>query len=184
MARKSRKPSVSEMGMQATAQAKTGMKLYRTAVYARLSVEDSKNSDCDTIENQLSLVRSYVESKPYLRQTAEYIDNGVSGTRFDRPEFMRMVADMRAGEIDCIVVKDLSRLGRNYLEAGDYLEKIFPFFGVRFIAVTDGYDSINPNTAEDGLIVPLKTLSMRHMQRICQRKSPLPLTSSSGRGSS
>ncbi|MCD8380951.1 MAG: recombinase family protein [Lachnospiraceae bacterium] len=157
MARKSRKPSAS--GTQdAAAQAKTEMKLYRTAVYARLSVEDSKNPDCDTIENQLSLVRNYVESKPYLRQTAEYIDNGVSGTRFDRPEFMRMVADMRAGEIDCIVVKDLSRLGRNYLEAGDYLEKIFPFFGVRFIAVTDGYDSINPNTAEDGLIVPLKNL--------------------------
>ena len=159
MARKSRKPSVSEQGMQNTGvQAKTEMKLYRTAVYARLSVEDSKNPDCDTIENQLSLVRNYIESKPYLRQTAEYIDNGVSGTRFDRPEFMRMVADMRAGEIDCIVVKDLSRLGRNYLEAGDYLEKIFPFFGVRFIAVTDGYDSINPNTADDGLIVPLKNL--------------------------
>lgn len=159
MARKSRKPAVSEMGMQDTAaQAKPDMKIYRTAVYARLSVEDSKNPDCDTIENQLSLVRNYVESKPYLRQTAEYIDNGVSGTRFDRPEFMRMVADMRAGEIDCIVVKDLSRLGRNYLEAGDYLEKIFPFFGVRFIAVTDGYDSINPNTADDGLIVPLKNL--------------------------
>lgn len=157
MARKSRKPSVSGT-LDAAAQAKAEMKLYRTAVYARLSVEDSKNPDCDTIENQLSLVRNYAESKPYLRQTAEYIDNGVSGTRFDRPEFMRMVADMRAGEIDCIVVKDLSRLGRNYLEAGDYLEKIFPFFGVRFIAVTDGYDSINPNTAEDGLIVPLKNL--------------------------
>lgn len=159
MARKSRKPAVSGAGMQdAAAQAKQDMKIYRTAVYARLSVEDSKNPDCDTIENQLSLVRNYVESKPYLRQTAEYIDNGVSGTRFDRPEFMRMVADMRAGEIDCIVVKDLSRLGRNYLEAGDYLEKIFPFFGVRFIAVTDGYDSINPDTADDGLIVPLKNL--------------------------
>ena len=157
MARKSRKPSVSGT-LDTAAQAKAEMKLYRTAVYARLSVEDSKNPDCGTIENQLSLVRNYVESKPYLRQTAEYIDNGVSGTRFDRPEFMRMVADMRAGEIDCIVVKDLSRLGRNYLEAGDYLEKIFPFFGVRFIAVTDGYDSINPNTAEDGLIVPLKNL--------------------------
>lgn len=157
MARKSRKPSVFGT-LDTAAQAKAEMKLYRTAVYARLSVEDSKNPDCDTIENQLSLVRNYVESKPYLRQTAEYIDNGVSGTRFDRPEFMRMVADMRAGEIDCIVVKDLSRLGRNYLEAGDYLEKIFPFFGVRFIAVTDGYDSINPNTAEDGLIVPLKNL--------------------------
>lgn len=159
MARKSRKPAVPGMGTRnAAAQAKPDMKVYRTAVYARLSVEDSKNPGCDTIENQLSLVRSYVESKPYLRQTAEYIDNGVSGTRFDRPEFTRMIADMRAGEIDCIVVKDLSRLGRNYLEAGDYLEKIFPFFGVRFIAVTDGYDSISPDAAGDGLIVPLKNL--------------------------
>ena len=69
-----------------------------------------------------------------------------------------MIADMRAGEIDCIVVKDLSRLGRNYLETGDYIEKIFPFFGIRFIAVTDCYDSINPNVTEDGLIVPLKNL--------------------------
>lgn len=157
MARKSRKPFV--LGVQdAAAQTKREGKLYRTAIYARLSVEDGKKPDHDTIENQLSLVRSYVEDKPYLMQTAEYIDNGVSGTRFDRPEFMRMVADMRAGEIDCIVVKDLSRLGRNYLEAGDYLEKIFPFFGVRFIAVTDGYDSLNMSAADEGLIVPLKNL--------------------------
>ena len=134
------------------------MKVYRTAAYARLSVEDSKNPDCDTIENQLSLVRDYIASRPYLTQTAEYIDNGVSGTRFDRPEFTRMVNDMRAGEIDCIVVKDLSRLGRNYLETGDYLEKIFPFFGIRFIAVTDGYDSTASSAADDGLIVPLKNL--------------------------
>ena len=98
MARKSRKPSASGT-LDAAAQAKAEMKLYRTAVYTRLSVEDSKNPDYDTIENQLLFVRNYVVSKPYLRQTAEYIDNGVSGTRFDRPEFMRMVADMRAGEI-------------------------------------------------------------------------------------
>ena len=155
MARKSRKQAASAPVLQGTAKE---MKIYRTAAYARLSVEDSKNPDCDTIENQLSLVRSYIEEKPYLTQTAEYIDNGVSGTRFDRPEFMRMVADMRAGKIDCIVVKDLSRLGRNYLETGDYLEKIFPFFGIRFIAVTDGYDSITSSASDDGLIVPLKNL--------------------------
>ncbi len=88
MARKSRKPSVSEQGIQnAAAQAKAEMKLYRTAVYARLSVEDSKHPDCDTIENQLSLVRSYVESKPYLKQTAEYIDDadiiGLNQKTFD-----------------------------------------------------------------------------------------------------
>lgn len=155
MARKSRKQLAAAPAVQGAAQE---MKVYRAAAYARLSVEDSKNPDCDTIENQLSLVRSYIEEKPYLTQTAEYVDNGVSGTRFDRPEFTRMVNDMRAGKIDCIVVKDLSRLGRNYLEAGDYLEKIFPFFGIRFIAVTDGYDSITSNASEDGLIVPLKNL--------------------------
>ncbi len=155
MARKSRKQTAAAPVVQG---AMPEMKTYRTAAYARLSVEDSKNPDCDTIENQLSLIRSYIEEKPYLTQTAEYIDNGVSGTRFDRPEFTRMVNDMRAGKFDCIVVKDLSRLGRNYLEAGDYLEKIFPFFGIRFIAVTDGYDSITSNASEDGLIVPLKNL--------------------------
>lgn len=69
-----------------------------------------------------------------------------------------MIADMRAGKIDCIIVKDLSRLGRNYIEAGDYIEKIFPFFNVRFIAVTDGYDSSSSDITEDGLIVPLKNL--------------------------
>lgn len=155
MARKSRKQPAA---VPAAQDAAGEMKIYRTAAYARLSVEDSKNPDCDTIENQLSLVRNYIEEQPYLTQTAEYIDNGVSGTRFDRPEFMRMVADMRAGKIDCIVVKDLSRLGRNYLETGDYLEKVFPFFGIRFIAVTDGYDSITSSAADDGLIVPLKNL--------------------------
>ena len=158
MARKSRKAAVSGLMEKDTANATQEMKTYRTAAYARLSVEDSKNPDCDTIENQLSLVRDYIASRPYLTQTAEYIDNGVSGTRFDRPEFTRMVNDMRAGENDCIVVKDLSRLGRNYLETGDYLEKIFPFFGIRFIAVTDGYDSTASSAADDGLIVPLKNL--------------------------
>lgn len=155
MARKSRKNQPTFLESQSVS---SGMKLYRTVIYVRLSVEDSKNPDCDTIENQLNLVREYVESKPYLKQTAEYVDNGISGTRFDRPEFTRMIEDMRAGKIDCIVVKDLSRLGRNYLETGDYLEKIFPFFGVRFIAVTDGYDSIHANAAHDEMIVPLKNL--------------------------
>lgn len=159
MARKSRKPSVSGTGpLETAAQAKQDMKLYRTGIYTRLSVEDSKNPGCDTIENQLSLVRNYIEGRPYLVRTAEYVDNGVTGTRFDRPEFMRMIEDVRAGEIDCIVVKDLSRFGRNYLETGEYLEKILPFFGTRFIAVTDGYDSAESNVTEDGLIIPLKNL--------------------------
>ncbi len=159
MARKSRKPVASGAVIPDRAeQGKAEEKVYRTAVYARLSVEDRKSAACDSIENQLSFVRDYVGSKPYLKQTAEYVDNGVTGTRFDRPGFLQMIADMRAGEFDCIVVKDLSRLGRNYLEAGDYLEKIFPFFGVRFIAITDGYDSLTAGADEEGLMVPLKNL--------------------------
>lgn len=154
MARKSRKQNA----LKPVSMAETKEKSYRTALYARLSVEDSGNPECDTIENQINLLREYVKDKPYLQVTEEFVDNGVTGTRFDRPEFNRMIERMRKGEIDCIIVKDLSRLGRNYLEAGDYLEKIFPFFGVRFISVTDGYDSLSSKPAEDGLIVPLKNL--------------------------
>lgn len=153
MARKSRKQDAAQQKSPAPA-----YKVYRTALYARLSAEEYKRSAGTTIENQLCFLREYVKDKPYLQVEEEYLDDGVSGTRFDRPDFMRMVGDMRAGKIDCIIVKDLSRLGRNYLEAGDYLEKIFPFFGVRFIAVTDGYDSACPDVAEDGLTVPLKNL--------------------------
>ncbi|MCI8938225.1 MAG: recombinase family protein [Lachnospiraceae bacterium] len=137
--------------------------IYHTAIYLRLSREDGDVAEgnrlvSNSISNQKALIMDFLKSHTEIEVHSVYADDGYSGVNFDRPEFMRMVADMRAGEIDCIVVKDLSRLGRNYLEAGDYLEKIFPFFGVRFIAVTDGYDSINPNTAEDGLIVPLKNL--------------------------
>lgn len=158
MARKSRKTAAPDFMAQGAANPAQEMKVCRSGAYVRLFVEDSKNSDCDTIENQLFLVRNYIESKPYLTQTVEYIDNGVSRSRFDRPEFMRMVADMRAGKIDCIVVKDLSRLGRNYLETGDYLEKIFPFFGIHFIAVTDGYDMCHSKvhgSGTEGLVCPV-----------------------------
>lgn len=155
MARKSRKESAKAV---AAAVPVAGMKVYRTAVYVRLSREDGRKIESDTVENQKGLLVGFVDGEPSLELTGVYVDRHVSGTKFDRPEFNRMVADMRAGRIDCIVVKDLSRLGRNYLEAGDYIEKIFPFFGVRFIAVTDGYDSLTSGAAEDGLVVPLKNL--------------------------
>lgn len=156
MARKSRKHNLPQ---QAAAPAPTpACKVYRTALYARLSADEHIRDAGTTIENQLCLLREYVKDKPYLQVTEEYTDDGVTGIRFDRPGFMRMTGDMREGKIDCIVVKDLSRLGRNYLETGDYIEKIFPFFGVRFIAVTDGYDSACPDATGEGLTVPLKNL--------------------------
>lgn len=155
MARKRRKESAKAAAASAPA---AGMKVYRTAVYVRLSREDGRKIESDTVENQKELLEGYVDGEPSLELAGVYVDRHVSGTKFDRPEFNRMVADMRAGRIDCIVVKDLSRLGRNYLEAGDYIEKIFPFFGVRFIAVADRYDSLTSCAAEDGLVVPLKNL--------------------------
>jgi len=155
MARKSRKESAKAVAASAPV---AGMKVYRTAVYVRLSREDERKIESDTVENQRALLEGFVDGEPLLELADVYVDRHVSGTKFDRPEFNRMIADMRAGRIDCIVVKDLSRLGRNYLEAGDYIEKIFPFFGVRFIAVTDHYDSLTSGTAEDGLVVPLKNL--------------------------
>ncbi len=156
MARKSRKQA--ENIAKPVSNHVSESKVYKTALYARISADENIRTEGTTIENQLYILRDYAKDKPDINVINEYCDDGVSGTGFDRPGFNRMITDMRSGKIDCIIVKDLSRLGRNYLEAGDYLEKIFPFFGVRFIAVTDSYDSKYPNVTEDGLIVPLKNL--------------------------
>ena len=115
--------------------------IYHTGIYLRLSVEDNGKKDADSMENQKNLLMEYVSARPYLMLTDIYMDNGFTGTDFERPEFNRMLQDARDGRIHCIVVKDLSRLGRNYVEAGDYIEKVFPFLGIRFIAVNDHYDS-------------------------------------------
>ncbi|MBR5419619.1 MAG: recombinase family protein [Lachnospiraceae bacterium] len=151
MARKSRKETAAN-----TVAVKD--KAYRTAVYVRLSCEDERKIESESVENQLKYLLDYVEKEDSLKLADSYVDRGITGTKFDRPEFNRMIGDIRAGKIDCVVVRDLSRLGRNYLEAGDYIEKIFPFFGIRFISVTDHYDSIHSNAMEDGLVVPLKNL--------------------------
>lgn len=118
--------------------------IHKTAIYARLSREDNLNQS-DSIENQLSLLHDYVGNHPYLQLVGTYIDNGYTGTDFDRPEWQKLMEAVREKEVDCIVVKDLSRLGRNYIETGEFLEKICPFFGIRFIAINDNFDT---DTAE------------------------------------
>ena len=128
-----------------------------TALYVRLSVEDARKKESDSIGSQKALLERYMTERPYLKLTAVYEDVNQSGTTFERPGFLAMMEAVKAGKISCIVVKDLSRFGRSYIEAGNYLENILPFFHVRFISVTDGYDSQNPD-ADDGLVVPLKNL--------------------------
>ena len=115
-------------------------KIYKTAIYARLSREDNLNQS-DSIENQLALLNDFVGNRPFLNLVETFIDNGYTGTDFDRPEWQKLMEAVQSKEVDCIVVKDLSRLGRNYIETGEFLEKICPFFGIRFIAINDNFDT-------------------------------------------
>lgn len=126
----------------------TVLSTYQTAIYARLSIEDN-GCGSDSIESQIELLKKYIEEKQDLTLKHVFYDNGMTGTNFDRPGFMAMVEEMKKGNINCIAVKDLSRFGRNYVEAGYYLERIFPFLGVRFISVNDNYDSISVTSNEE-----------------------------------
>lgn len=133
--------------------------LFPTAIYVRLSVENSGKADeGDSIANQTSICRDYLSEHADLKLYDIYEDNGEKGTHFDRPEFNRLMDDIRMGRVKCVLVKDLSRFGRDYIEAGQYLEKIFQFLGIRFISVTDNYDSLVSNDAEGALMVPLKNM--------------------------
>lgn len=133
-------------------------RIYKACGYCRLSVQDSGKPGADTIVMQSRLIREYIESQPDMEFVALYSDNGWTGTNFERPEFQRMMADMKQGKIDCIVVKDLSRFGRNYRDAGNYLDNIFPFMGVRFIAIQDGFDTLTAERSSNGYVVYLKNI--------------------------
>ena len=154
MARKSRK------GLADTIEVtKKPENVYRTAVYVRLSIENSgKDDDGASIENQKKMCLEYVDSHKDLKLYGIYEDNGRKGTNTDRPEFQRMMADIQKGKVNCIIVKDLSRFSRDYIDAGNYLEKVFPFMGVRFISVTDHFDSLTAGGDENSLIVPMKNM--------------------------
>jgi site-specific DNA recombinase len=118
------------------------IKIFNVAIYTRLSREDGDKSESDSISNQKNLIRDYMLKLPNVSIYKEFVDDGYSGVHFDRPAFNHMIEEVKIGNVNCIVVKDLSRFGRNFIEAGKYIERIFPFLGVRFIAINDNYDSI------------------------------------------
>lgn len=134
-----------------------GKKVWRAGNYLRLSV-DSDYTGSDSLENQRMLAQEYVSGHSDIVIEREYRDDGKTGTNFDRPAFMRMMADLKQKEIDCVIVKDLSRFGRECVEAGNYIEKVFPFLGVRFISIVDRYDSSNPECDHELLLLSLKNL--------------------------
>ena len=129
--------------------------VYTAAAYARASKDDP---DSGAIENQIGMIRGFTKSHPEIRLVCEREDNGFSGINFSRPSFAKMMKDIEAGNINCVIVKDLSRLGRNYIEVGKLIKVIFPRYNVRLIAINDHFDSLTPQNSTERIIVPFKNL--------------------------
>jgi len=169
--------------------------LYRAAAYVRLSCDDTKKRG-DSVETQRNIIENYIAAAPDINLVEIYTDMNTTGTNFERPGFQQMLSDIERGKINCIIVKDLTRFGRNAIDAGYYLEKYFPSIGVRFIAVTDSYDSLYGN---GGILLPLKNIiseklrighraqvpggsTPKHRRRtICRAAGSLRLQKSAGR---
>ncbi len=150
MARKSRKNI-------AVVEEAPAIKVWRAALYIRLSVEFNGKRG-DSLETQRQIMEAYVTLCPDIEVAEIYIDNGISGQTFEQAAFQHLLNDIEAGKIDCVVVKDLSRLGRNTIDTGYYIEKYFPLHQVRFIAVNDQYDSEDGENSANHMIVPLKNM--------------------------
>jgi len=149
MARKSRKNVETAASEHSATNA-----VYNAAAYIRLSSDDKKKRG-DSLETQRNIIENYIASSPDVRLYSVYSDNNTTGTNFERPGFQKMLLDAECGKINCIIVKDLTRFGRNAIDAGYYLQKYLPTLGVRFIAVTDGFDT---NDGDGGILLPLKNM--------------------------
>ena len=129
----------------------------RAAVYVRLSVE-SKYSHSESINTQQMIIAQYLEKNPEISVYDTYIDNGATGTNFHRPAFQQMLSDIEAGCVNCVIVKDLSRLGRNSIDTGYYIEHYFRSRNIRFIAINEQYDTADPDDAHSGIMIPLRNM--------------------------
>ena len=137
-------------------------KIWSVALYIRLSQEDSDNGtekqESNSVTSQKTLLNEFIEEHDDLIVYDTYKDDGFTGTDFNRPSFQRLLEDMRNGNINCVIVKDLSRLGRNYIEVGNYIEQVFPLFNIRFIAINDLVDSFKNPSSTNTILVPFKNL--------------------------
>ena len=132
--------------------------LWKPALYIRLSREDGDREESNSIASQRELLTEFVDTQTDMTSPRLYTDDGYTGTDFDRPDFQRMLVDLRAGLVDCVIVKDLSRFGRNYVGVGEYLEHVFPLLNVRFISVSDNVDSYLDPRSVNNLVVPFKNI--------------------------
>lgn len=166
MARKSRK-NIPEVVSSATVQTEVS-RPFRAGLYARISMETEETLERGTIETQVELMKNFVADTEDISVAEVYKDSDYSGTNFDRPGFVQMMEDIKHGKINCVIVKDLSRLGRNYVETSNYIERVFPFFHVRFLVVTDDFDSFREGV---DLTVPLKNIINEFYSKDLAKKS-------------
>lgn len=132
--------------------------VYTADTYSRLSKEDGDKVESDSIANQKALIQEFLKTNPDIHIYKEKVDDGYSGVDFERPAFKEMLEDIKSGKVNCVIVKDLSRFGRNYIEAGRYIEKIFPYLGVRFIAINDNIDTASATDDSSEMLIPFKNL--------------------------
>lgn len=133
-------------------------KIWKVGIYCRLSSEDGDNAESDSIGNQKQIIEFFLKKEENIQIVDYYADDGYSGTTFNRPEFKRMFNALVNGDINTVIVKDLSRFGRNYIEVGNYIEQIFPLYNIRFIAINDNVDSYKDPKSVNNVIVPFKNL--------------------------
>lgn len=131
---------------------------YKAADYLRLSKEDGDKIESDSITNQRDLILDYIKSHPEIELCDEMVDDGYTGSNFNRPAFKHMLEEITKGNINCVIVKDLSRFAREYVGSGYYLEKLFPTLGVRFIAINDNVDTASENDMNNALIMSFKNI--------------------------
>ena len=148
-------------------------KIYHAAIYVRLSKEDgdissSAKLESNSISNQKALILDFLKDKKDIEVVSVRVDDGYSGSNFERPAFQAMLEDIRRGIVDCVVVKDLSRFGREYIDSGKYIERLFPALGVRFIAINDNIDTLNESAGDD-LTVALGDLG-QHVRLIAAER--------------
>lgn len=153
--------------------------LFNVAEYIRLSREDGDKAESDSIGNQRKLIADYIKYKDDFFLYDTYIDDGFTGTNFNRPNFLRMIADIEDGKINCVIVKDLSRFGRDYIETGRYLERYFPDHDVRFISITDNIDSFRQSY---DMLMPIKNIFNEQYARDISQKVHASMTTKQKNG--
>lgn len=149
MARKSRYAILPEA-------ARANVPGYRAGLYRRLSEEDGDNEEQNSLGNQKKIMQDYLEGKEDIEIIETYTDNGFTGMNYDRPDYIRMMADLQENRINCIIVKDISRLGRHFVLTSELVERTLPEMGVRLICVNDNYDSLDKLSNTAALMLPLK----------------------------